>query len=203
VTPPPANADWETWVSRNNAIDASPGGVVSGSALSAGASNIDVTIQGRTATPVILTGIQFVTVSRSSKAIQGGLVTRACGGPMEARYIVANLDANPIKIVASRRDPFPPMPGQPWLAKPIVFPYYVTATAGEVFKIIAYGHNYTTWYARLYWSVNGKNGESTINDNGRPFMTAPRLQAKVAYGYKGRGWYVCRNTSSQTACVLY
>jgi hypothetical protein len=203
VSPPPANADWETWVSQNNAIDASLGGIPnSGRPGSAGASNIDVTIQGRTAIPVILTGIQFVAVERSSKAIQGGVVTRACGGPMEARYIVANLDANPVKIVASHRDPFPPPSGERWLAKPIRFPYSVTDTNGEVFKIIAYGHSYTVWYARLFWSVNGKNGESIINDNGRPFRTAPVLQARDGYNYIGHHWYVCASVA-QPMCALH
>jgi hypothetical protein len=44
--------------------------------------------------------------------------------------------------LASHRDPFPPLPGQPWLAKPIRFPYYVTDKSGEEFKIITYGHHY-------------------------------------------------------------
>jgi len=110
---------------------------------------------------------------------------------MEARYIVVNLDSNPIKVIASHRDSFPAPSGEPWLTKPIRFPYYVTDTNGEVFKIIAYAHSDITWYAKLSWSVNGKNGESTINDDGKPFQTAPLLRAKVVYGYDGHRWYVC------------
>jgi hypothetical protein len=194
VSPPPSNADWERWVSQNHAIDASPWFTGSSeNPSSIGASNLDVTIQGRTATPVILTGIQFIAIRRSSGIIHGGVITNPCGGPMEARYIEVNLDKNPIEIVASHRDPFPALPGEPWLAKPIRFPYYVTATNGEEFKIITYGHHYVIWYAKLFWSVDGRNGDSIISDAGKPFETAPVDQVKKAYRYDGHQWVPCAN----------
>lgn len=190
VTPPPSSYDsgqWDKWIAQNKAIDATPWPTSN----TTGATNLDVTIQGRTATPVILTGIQFIALHRKPGTIQGGVITNACGGPIEARYMEVNLDDNPIKIVASHRDPFPPPPGERWLAKPVRFPYYVTDTNGEVFKIIAYGHSDVVWYAKLFWSVDGKNGESVIDDGGKPFQTAPLVHAKAAYGYDGNQWRVC------------
>jgi hypothetical protein len=205
ISPPPSNYDlthMEKWIWQNNAIDASSWAMKYPARYgSVGATNLDVTVQGRNATPVILTGIQFIALRRNPGMIHGGVITNPCGGPMEARYVVANLDNNPIEIVASRRDPFPPRSGEPWLAKPVRFPYYVTDTNGEVFKIIAYAHSDIVWYAKLFWSVEGKNGESIINDGGKPFQTAPLARAKAAYGYNGHQWYVCPS-GAQLTCTM-
>lgn len=199
VSPPPANADWETWVAENQAIDAtnahlSPaeGNVAQNVAVT----NLDVTIQGPSSVQIILTGIQFVVVHRGSGTINGGLVTNACGGPMMARYMVVDLDNRPADIVTSVRDPFPAPSSEPWQGTPVTFPYYVTDTSGEVFKIIAYTHSDVTWYAELFWSVDGKNGQSIISNDGKPFETAVWGRAAAVYGYKGRGWYVCSNSVS-------
>jgi hypothetical protein len=120
---------------------------------------------------------------------------------MEARYVEVNLDSKPIKIVSSLPAPFPPPPSQPWLGTAIRFPYDVTDTNGEVFKIIAYTHTYVVWYAILYWSVNGQNGQSIISDGGKPFETAPLASAAEAYGYNGHGWYICPKASALN-CAL-
>jgi hypothetical protein len=199
VSPPPSNSGgWETWVSQNNAIDASYFGTPT---QGGGATNLDVTIQGRTSTPVILTGIQFIVVHRQSGVIQGGAITNGCAGAMEARYIEVDLDSNPAKIVASLPDPFPPPSNEPWEGTPVRFPYYVTDTNGEVFKIIAYTGSDSTWYAKLFWSVDGRNGESLIEDNGKPFQTAAFNRAADIYGYNRNQWYICPKTSA-LRCVL-
>jgi hypothetical protein len=188
--PPPDGTGWESWISHNNAIDATAWTPPNSTRLD-GISNLDVTIQGRNATPVVLTGIQFVVLHRNTGTIQGGVVTNQCGGPMEARWMVVNLDQTPPNIVVSYPDAFPPPSGQPWQATPIKFPYSVTDTDGEVFKIITYTHSDCVWYAELFWSINGINGESIINDDGKPFQTALAANAAVAYGRKGSGWYIC------------
>lgn len=193
------------WLERSRAIDATSYGLTpSGNAAAPnGTSNIDVTVQGRTATPVILTGIQFIPVRRSSSKIHGAVITVACGGPMEAAGIEVNLDDNPIKIVSRFRYMVPKLPaGQPqWLLTALRFPYKVTDTDGEVFKIIAYSRRYTAWYAILYWSVNGRNGQSVIKDNGKPFQTAPATMATTGYGYKNGHWFVCKQLDSITCSV--
>jgi len=121
---------------------------------------------------------------------------------MQASGIEVNLNDDPIRIVSSFRYMVPTMPaGQPqWLLTPLRFPYKVTNTDGEVFKIIAYTHSYIAWYAVLYWSIDGQNGQSIINDQGKPFQTAPVGQATASYGYKNNGWYICRPKS--LTCVI-
>jgi hypothetical protein len=112
---------------------------------------------------------------------------------MQASGITVDLDKNPIRIESSFSEMLPSAPaGQPqWLVTPLRFPYQVTNTDGEVFKIIAYAQSYCAWYAILYWSTDGQNGESIINDNGKPFQTAPASLASVSYGYQNNKWYVC------------
>jgi hypothetical protein len=180
---PPNDAGWEQWIATNNAIDASG---YDGTA----SSNLDVTIQGRSSAQIILTGMQFVVVRRQSAIIQGGSVTNQCGGPMEARYITVNLDSKPPRIVGSFPNRFPTQ-GEPWQATPIKFPYYVTDTSSEFFKIIASTRGDVTWYAILFWSVDGKNGESIISNGTKPFETAVVNRAAAVYGWNGHDWYVC------------
>jgi hypothetical protein len=204
VSPLSANADGETWVAKNQAIDStnahldpSEGNVGQDVAVT----NLDVTIQGASAVQIILTGMQFVVVHRGSGKIKGGLVTEACGGQMEGRYMVVDLDNRPVNIVASARDPDPATSSQSWQGTPVAFPYYVADTSGEVFRIIAFTHGDVTWYAKLFWSVDGKNGQSIISDGGRPFETAVLDRATAVYGYNGHGWYVCSNSVSVNSAL--
>ena len=198
-----SSTDWEAWVAQNQAIDATRAAFWShaNTGQNDAVTNLDVTVQGRSSVQIILTGIQFVVVRRGSAPIKGGLVTRACGGPMEARYMVVDLDSRPAQIITSVPDPFPPPPGEPWQGTPVRFPYYVTNTNGEVFKIIAYTHSDVTWYAELFWSVDGKNGQSIISDGSKPFETAVSSRAAAVYGYNGHGWYVCSKSSPSESSI--
>lgn len=120
--------------------------------------------------------------------------------------MVVDLDSRPASIVTSVRDPFPPPPSEPWQGTPVTFPYYVTDTNGEVFKIIAYTTGDVTWYAELFWSVDGKNGQSIISNGTQPFETAVQGRAADVYGYNGHGWYICSKNSasanSVTQCMV-
>ena len=120
---------------------------------------------------------------------------------MESRYITVDLDGKPIRITSSVRDPFPAPSGESWEGTPIKFPYYVSDTSSEVFKIIASTRSDVTWYAVLYWSANGQNGESIISDGNKPFETAVVTRAASIYGYNGHGWRVCPKGSSVN-CAL-
>jgi hypothetical protein len=195
VSAPPLG---QTWVYKNHAIDATDAHLdpsEGNAAQPVGVTDLDVTIQGPSSVQIILTGIQFVVVHRGSGIINGGVITNACGGPMDARYVIVDLDKNPANIVASARDPFP-APGEPWQGTPVTFPYYVSETSSEVFKIIAFTHEDVTWYAELFWSADGKNGQSIISDSGKPFETAAFTRAADVYKYNGHSWYVCSKGAS-------
>src|SRR5262249_35736911 len=149
VSGPPANdPGWEQWIAKNSAIDAS-------GYDGTGSSNIDVTIQGRSSAQIILTGIQFAIVKKQSGPIQGGSVTNECGGPTEFRYMTVNLDSKPPKITGSFPDSHLRQGDPPWQGTPIKFPYYVSDTSSEAFKIVASTRSDVTWYAILFWSVDG------------------------------------------------
>jgi hypothetical protein len=201
VSPLPTDGNWEVWAAENHAIDATNSHLSPSEgnpAQNVAVTDLDVTIQGRSSAQIVLTGIQFVIVHRGSTPIHGGVVARACGGPIAARYMVVDLDNSPANIVASARDSFPAPSDEPWQGTPVTFPYYVTDTNGEVFKIIAYTHSDVTWYAELFWSVDGKNGQSIISDDGKSFETAVWGRAAAVYGYKGNNWYVCSSSVSAT-----
>ncbi len=168
----------ESWVYDNNAADTY-------------STELEVTVQGLTSRPVVLTDLQFIVVRRNYGAIPGALIGNACGGPESGRYIEVNLSKQPVRIVASVPDRFGGSNEPAWQLKPVIFPYTVSATDTEIFKIIADANQCDCeWYAKLYWSTDGKNGESIIDDQGRPFRTAPyqRVTATYSYDQNSRRW---------------
>jgi hypothetical protein len=193
---PPLPADEtgvEQWVSETGAIDSYAVG-------SAALTNLQVTIQSRSSTQTILTGIDFVVVRRRTGTIQGGLVADGAAGPTDFRYIEVNLDSKPAKIIASYPNYLAGSSDPPWERTPVRFPYFVTDTSSEIFNIVAYTHSDVTWYAELLWSVNGKNGDSIINDDGKPFETAAGSLASAVYGFNGHSWQVCHK--DDMSCAL-
>jgi hypothetical protein len=205
VSPPPLG---DQWIAKNQAIDATNAHLSPAEGnitQDVGVTNLDVTVQGPSSVQIILTGIQFVIAHKGYGTINGGVVTNACGGPLEARYMVVDLDNSPANIVTSVRDPFPAPSDEPWQGTPVTFPYYVSETSSEVFKIIAFTHEDVAWYAELFWSVDGKNGQSIISDGGKPFETAALSRATAVYGYNGHSWYVCSKSVSAesiTQCAV-
>lgn len=193
---PPLPADEtgvEQWVSETGAIDSYAVG-------SAALTNLQVTIQSSSSTQTILTGIDFVVVRRRTGTIQGGLVADGAAGPTDFRYIEVNLDSKPPKIIASYPNYLAGSSDPPWERTPVRFPYFVTDTSSEIFNIVAYTHSDVTWYAELLWSVNGKNGDSIINDDGKPFETAAGSLASAVYGFNGHTWQVCHK--DDMSCAL-
>lgn len=190
--PPPSREDteaWGRWLEQNDAIDSSD------RASPTGATAVDVTVLGRENAPVILTGLEFVVTRRSTTPIQGGLMSSPCGGPVDARLVYVDLDRTPARIVDSQPlDRSLVGPGTPaWQTRPVRFPYSVTDSSGEFFRIIASGMCDCTWYARLLWSAAGRNGETIIDDGGAPFRTAPGSLAKADYGFdpNQNRWFAC------------
>jgi hypothetical protein len=182
----------EQWVAANNAIDAQ---TLSGS----GTTNLQVTIQGRSGTQIVLTGINFVVVRRRTSIIQGGgLVQNTGAGPMMFRYIDVNLDNKPPKITDSVPDQMLLPSDPPSQGTPIRFPYFVSKSSSETFDIIAQTHGDVVWYAELLWSVDGKNGQTVINNGGRDFETAMASLAAARYAFSGGRWQLC--TNGDTSC---
>ena len=192
LTPlPDDEAGVEQWVAANNAIDAQTS---DGSAVT----NLQVTIQGRSGTQIILTGINFVVVRRQTGIIQGGLVQNTGAGPMMFRYMDVDLDDKPPKITGSLPDQMPLPSDPPSQSMPIRFPYFVSESSSETFDIIAHTRSDVVWYAELLWSVDGRNGQTIINNDGRDFKTAMASLAAAKYAYSGGRWQVC--AEGNTSC---
>lgn len=89
--PPKDEKDWPSWVRANNGID-------SGFPDETGAvtSRLLITVRGRDARPVTLTGLRVEAVNRIEGGIVGTSIKRACGSPTSGRYAEVNLDAVPL-----------------------------------------------------------------------------------------------------------
>jgi hypothetical protein len=138
-----------------------------------------VTIQGRTATPVVLTGLRVNIVERRPP-LRGIFVTKPNAGPLDLRYFVVNLDASPPTIVGE--DPFGDAPPK--------FPFQVSQAEPEVFYISASTESCDcTWVAELFWMTNGKTGSTIIDHNGRSFRTTAAPTAGPIYHFGGPQLY--------------
>jgi len=195
LTPFPAEASEsgvEQWVAKNKAID-------SDTVRNGAVTNLVVTVQGQGSSQIVLTGIDFVVVHRSTSTIHGGLVNNEGAGPLTFRYIQVNLDSKPPSITGSSRNYFAGPSAPPWQRKPVKFPYYVSGTSTETFNILAYTNSDVTWYAEVLWSVDGKNGDSVINNDGKPFETAVASRASFEYQFSDNRWKICPKDDSSCA----
>lgn len=195
LTPFPADdseSGVEQWVAKNNAID-------SDTLRSGAVTNLLVTVQGQSSTQIILTGIDFVVLRRRSSTIHGGLINSEGAGPLTFRYIQVDLDSKPPKITGSSRNYFAGPSDPPWQRTPVKFPYFVSGTSAEAFNILASTDGDVTWYAEILWSVDGKNGDTIINNDGKPFETAVASRASTEYQFTDQRWKVCPKGDSSCA----
>ena len=187
LSPFPAEASEsavEQWVAKNNAID-------SDTVKSGAVTNLVVTVQGQSSAQIVLTDIDFVVVHRGSSTIHGGLVNNEGAGPLTFRYVQVDLDSKPPKITGSSRNYFAGPSAPAWQRTPVRFPYYVSGTSTETFNILAYTDSDVTWYAEILWTVDGKNGDTIINNNGKPFETAVASRANTEYQFTDNRWKAC------------
>jgi hypothetical protein len=171
VPKPPSSESlpaWESWISKTRAIDVSYTDVIA-------------TIQARPGQVVYITGFRFNVISRKPPA-HGTMVTLSCGGAILGRYVAADLDTSPPRIIATSSNPASTVGGIS--AKPLKLPYEVTYSDGLVLNLYAQAKKYDcTWSADISWSSGGKTGDYIISDGGAPFETSPYLSnLKVILG---------------------
>ncbi|GAA1600853.1 hypothetical protein GCM10009764_25940 [Nocardia ninae] len=182
--PPPDNEKaWPEWIRAHHGIETgSPdaNGVVSSQLL--------VTISGREARPVTLTGLRVEAVNRKAGGIVGTFVRAQCGGPVEGRYVEVNLDTVPPSTIDNSAKAV-----NISALKPMTFPYRVTDTDTDTFYIITNTANYVEWRLHVEWSDGIDSGDTVIDDNGAPFSTS-RAAAGTKYfnpSLSGPGWTPC------------
>lgn len=147
------------WVTRNGGIDAFT-------------TAVEITVEGRSAAAVILSGLTVEVVSRHSPPT-GTLLQAEGAGGIGVRYFTVDLDQpRPTPLLGEANEP---RPGE----RPLNFPYKVSLSDPEVFVLFAKTQRCDCqWTARLRWRSGGKEGTTTIREGGRPFRTASGTAAK-------------------------
>ncbi|MFF3335367.1 helix-turn-helix domain-containing protein [Streptomyces sp. NPDC002888] len=154
VPPPPVQQDAEVWAATQGAV---PGRQT----------RVQISVQGRSSTAVVLEALRVRIVSRGNPA--AGIayaMDQGCGGELTPRRFTVNLDVDrPIARPKDGADSEHTIPAAH-------FPYRVSAEDPEVLLVDATTQTYDArWYLELDWSSQGRTGTTRIDDHGRPFHT--------------------------------
>ncbi|GAA3873556.1 helix-turn-helix transcriptional regulator [Streptomyces lacrimifluminis] len=170
VPPPPTAQDAAPWAASQHAVHG-------------GDTNVEISVQGRTSTAVVLEALRVRVVGRSDPA-EGTAYSmdQGCGGSITPRYFSVDLDKDrPIARSAPGSDAGTPIPA-------VRFPYRVSAQDPEVLLVTARTVTCDCrWYLELDWSSQGRTGTVRIDDAGRPFRTSG-IKGLPRYWYSTREW---------------
>ncbi|MEW1824679.1 helix-turn-helix transcriptional regulator [Streptomyces sp. NPDC088196] len=170
VPPPPVQQDAGAWAATQHAVHG-------------GQTNVEISVQGRTSTAVVLEALRVRVVGRSAPAPGTAYsMAQGCGGDISPRYFGVNLDAH--------RPLVKPEPGSDTGRKvPMAhLPYRVSATDPEVLLVKARtGTCDCRWYLELDWSSQGRTGTLRIDDHGKPFRTSG-IKGLRHLWYSSNGW---------------
>lgn len=165
VAPPPSEQDAPAWAAAHGAVHG-------------GTTNVEVTVQGRAESAVVLRALHVRVVGRrtplawSSFAMENG-----CGGSLTPRAFAVDLDAaRPRARPTDGNDGGKPIPA-------VRFPYRVWASDPEVLLVNARTAGCDcSWYLELEWTSGDRSGTARIDDGGVPFRTSG-IKGRPAYGY--------------------
>ncbi|MGA5385903.1 helix-turn-helix domain-containing protein [Streptomyces pseudogriseolus] len=155
VPPPPAPQDARTWAATQGAVHG-------------GETLVELSVQGRSDTAVVLTALRVRVAGRSAPASGNAYaMDQGCGGALTPRYFDVDLDKDrPIARAVAGNDAGEPIPA-------VRMPYRVSATDPEVLMVTARTEGCDCrWYLELDWSSQGRTGTVRIDDRGRPFRTS-------------------------------
>ncbi|MEU0176384.1 helix-turn-helix domain-containing protein [Streptomyces massasporeus] len=172
VAPPPVPQDAGVWAASQNAVHG-------------GETLVELTVQGRTDTAVVLEALRVRVVGRTAPA-QGNAyaMDRGCGGSITPRSFDVNLDKDrPIARAVAGSDAGTPIPA-------VRMPYRVSARDPEVLLVNARTQGCDCrWYLELDWSSQGRTGTVRIDDHGRPFRTSGiKGLSRYVYETSARAW---------------
>ncbi|WP_413806304.1 helix-turn-helix domain-containing protein [Streptomyces sp. OE57] len=165
VAPPPTEQDAPTWAAAHDAVHG-------------GTTNVEVTVQGRASSAVVLQALHVRVVGRRTPlAWSSFAMDNGCGGSLTPRAFSVNLDAaRPLARPTDGNDAGKPIPA-------VQFPYRVSASDPEVLLVNARTAGCDCiWYLELDWSSGGRSGTVRIDDHGSPFRTSS-VKGRPAYAY--------------------
>nr|WP_307819175.1 helix-turn-helix domain-containing protein [Streptomyces sabulosicollis] len=165
VAPPPTEQDAPTWAAAHGAVHG-------------GTTNVEVTVQGRASSAVVLQALHVRVVGRRTPlAWSSFAMDNGCGGSLTPRAFSVNLDAaRPLARPTDGNDAGKPIPA-------VHFPYRVSASDPEVLLVNARTAGCDcSWYLELDWTSGGRSGTLRIDDHGSPFRTSS-VKGRPAYAY--------------------
>ncbi len=177
VPPPPVPQDARTWAATQGAVHG-------------GETLIELSVQGRSDTAVVLTALRVRVAGRSAPAPGNAYaMDQGCGGALTPRYFDVDLDKDrPIARAVAGNDAGTPIPA-------VRMPYRVSATDPEVLMVTARTEGCDCrWWLELDWSSQGRTGTVRIDDRGRPFRTSA-VEGLPHYEYDtlNRSWRIRNN----------
>jgi hypothetical protein len=148
---------------------------------------VQVSVQGESSRTVTLTGIDF-SVSRQDRP-PGATFFLPCGDSIFGRYVVADLDRDPVTVAGTSDDPdavlnpVDPVEGAALSKfKPISFPWTVSVTDPLLLQIVAATKDcYCIWRAEIAWSSGGQTGVIPIDNGGEGYTVVGSKQLR-SYG---------------------
>ncbi|MEU5199680.1 helix-turn-helix transcriptional regulator [Streptomyces scabiei] len=170
VPPPPLPQDAAPWARSQGAVHG-------------GRTLVDITVQGRTDTAVVLEALRVRVVKRSAP-LQGTVyfTGQGCGADLDPRTFAVDLDEDrPVARPARGVEGGTGTPARR-------MPYRVSAKDPEVLMIDARTVDCDCgWYLELDWSSQGRTGTTRIDDHGTPFRTSG-TKGLPQYWYTNDGW---------------
>ncbi|KUN21924.1 DNA-binding protein [Streptomyces antibioticus] len=172
VPPPPVAQDAAVWAAAQGA-------------LHGGETMVQISVQGRSSTAVVLDALRVRVVGRSAPAEGNSYaMDNGCGGALTPRMFSVDLDADrPIARSEAGNDGENEIPA-------IRMPYRVSAEDPEILLVTARTVGCDCrWYLELDWSSQGRTGTARIDDHGTPFRTTgDKGLPQYSYDYTNRKW---------------
>ncbi|MEU1047750.1 helix-turn-helix transcriptional regulator [Streptomyces sp. NPDC005897] len=172
VPPPPAPQDAAPWAATQSAVHG-------------GETLVQLSVQGRSDTAVVLEALRVRVVGRTAPAEGNAYaMDQGCGGSITPRSFAVDLDKDrPIARAVAGNDSGTPIPA-------VRMPYRVSAKDPEVLLVTAGTSSCDCrWHLELDWSSQGRTGTVRVDDDGRPFRTSA-IEGLPRYMYDtlGRRW---------------
>ncbi|MFF5496812.1 helix-turn-helix domain-containing protein [Streptomyces aquilus] len=172
VPPPPVAQDAAVWAAAQGA-------------LHGGETMVQISVQGRSSTAVVLDALRVRVVGRAAPAEGNAYaMDNGCGGALTPRMFSVDLDADrPIARSEAGNDGENEIPA-------IRMPYRVSAEDPEILLVTARTVGCDCrWYLELDWSSQGRTGTARIDDHGTPFRTTgDKKLPQYSYDYTNRKW---------------